>query len=224
MSGPGVVVAIDGPGGSGKSTVARAVAAALDLDHLDTGAMYRAVTLEAIRRGVPADAEAALSALADSLEIVVAERVLVDGDDVTEEIRGDDVNAQVSVVAANPGVRTSLVRRQRAWVADRGAGVVEGRDIASVVLPDAEVKVYLTASEAERARRRAEEQGLGLPNPLEAARASITARDSLDSTRADSPLVVADGAVVIDSTDRSPASVIAEILELARAAAKERGV
>ena len=224
MSGPGVVVAIDGPGGSGKSTVARAVAAALDLDHLDTGAMYRAVTLEAIRRGVPADAEAALSALADSLEIVVAERVLIDGADVTEEIRGDDVNAQVSVVAANPGVRTSLVRRQRAWVADRGAGVVEGRDIASVVLPDAEVKVYLTASEAERARRRAEEQGLGLPNPLEAARASITARDSLDSTRADSPLVVADGAVVIDSTDRSPASVIAEILELARAAAKERGV
>jgi cytidylate kinase len=224
MSGPGVVVAIDGPGGSGKSTVARAVAAALDLDHLDTGAMYRAVTLEAIRRGVPADAEAALSALADSLEIVVAERVLVDGDDVTEEIRGDDVNAQVSVVAANPGVRTSLVRRQRAWVADRGAGVVEGRDIASVVLPDAEVKVYLTASEAERARRRAEEQGLGAPDPLEAARASITARDSLDSTRADSPLVVADGAVVIDSTDRSPASVIAEILELARAAAKERGV
>jgi cytidylate kinase len=186
--------------------------------------MYRAVTLEAIRRGVPADAEAALSALADSLEIVVAERVLVDGDDVTEEIRGDDVNAQVSVVAANPGVRTSLVRRQRAWVADRGAGVVEGRDIASVVLPDAEVKVYLTASEAERARRRAEEQGLGAPDPLEAARASITARDSLDSTRADSPLVVADGAVVIDSTDRSPASVIAEILELARAAAKERGV
>jgi cytidylate kinase len=117
-----------------------------------------------------------------------------------------------------------LVRRQRAWVAERGAGVVEGRDIASVVLPDADVKVYLTASEAERARRRAEEQGLGLPNPLEAARASITARDSLDSTRADSPLVVADGAVVIDSTDRSPASVIAEILELARAAAKERGV
>ncbi len=222
MSAPRVVVAIDGPGGSGKSTVARAVAAALDLDHLDTGAMYRAVTLEAARRGVPADDEAALAAPADSLETVLAERVLVDGDDVTEEIRGDDVNAQVSVIAANPGVRTSLVRRQREWVAERGAGVVEGRDIASVVLPDADVKVYLTASEAERARRRAEEQGqLGSPGPLESVRASITARDALDSTRALSPLVVAEGAIVIDSTDRSPASVIAEILELARGAADE---
>jgi cytidylate kinase len=223
MNAPRVIVAIDGPGGSGKSTVARAVAAALELDHLDTGAMYRVVTLEASRRGVPADDEAALVALADSLEIVVAERVLVDGADVTEEIRGDDVNERVSLVAANPGVRTSLVRRQREWVAERGAGVVEGRDIASVVLPDADVKVYLTASEAERARRRAEEQGqLGSPDPLEAARVSITARDSADSSRAVSPLVVADGAVVIDSTDRSPASVIAEILELARSV-KEDG-
>jgi CMP/dCMP kinase len=218
MSGPRVVVAIDGPGGSGKSTVARAVAAALDLEHLDTGAMYRAVTLEATRRGVAADDEAALAALADALDIVVAERVMVDGDDVTEEIRGDDVNAQVSVVAANPGVRSSLVARQRAWVTDRGAGVVEGRDIGSVVLPDADVKVFLTASEAERARRRAEEQpSADASDPIEAARASITARDSLDSTRAVSPLVVADGAVVIDSTGRSPASVIAEILGLARA-------
>jgi cytidylate kinase len=219
MSGPRVVVAIDGPGGSGKSTVARAVAAALDLEHLDTGAMYRAVTLEATRRGVPSDDEAALAALADALDIVVAERVLVDGDDVTEEIRGEDVNAKVSIVAANPGVRTSLVRRQRAWVAERGAGVVEGRDIASVVLPDADVKVYLTATEAERARRRAEEQGLvGSPDSLAAAQGSITARDLLDSTRTVSPLIVANGAVVIDSTGRSPASVIAEILELARGA------
>jgi cytidylate kinase len=224
MTGPRLVVAIDGPGGSGQSTVARAVAAALDLDHLDTGAMYRAVTLEAQRREVPAGDEAALATLADSLEIVVAERVLIDGEDVTEEIRGDDVNVQVSVIAANPGVRSSLVRRQRQWVAERGAGVVEGRDIGSVVLPDADVKVYLTASEEERARRRAEEQGqLGSADSLGAAKASITARDSLDSTRADSPLVVADGAVVIDSTDRSPASVIAEILELARHAADGGG-
>ena len=145
--------------------------------------------------------------------------MLVDGDDVTEEIRGEDVNAKVSIVAANPGVRTSLVRRQRAWVAERGAGVVEGRDIASVVLPDADVKVYLTATEAERARRRAEEQGLvGSPDSLAAAQGSITARDLLDSTRTVSPLIVANGAVVIDSTGRSPASVIAEILELARGA------
>jgi cytidylate kinase len=222
MSGSRLVVAIDGPGGSGKSTVARAVAAALALEHLDTGAMYRAVTLEATRRGVAADDEAGLTALADALDIVVAERVLVDGEDVTEEIRGEGVNDKVSIVAAHPGVRTSLVRRQRAWVAERGAGVVEGRDIASVVLPDADVKVYLTASEAERARRRADEHGLlGAPDPLAAAKASITARDSLDSTRAVSPLVVAEGAVVIDSTDRSPASVIDEILDLARAAAGE---
>jgi cytidylate kinase len=214
MSPARVVVAIDGPGGSGKSTIARAVAAALDLEHLDTGAMYRVVTLEAARRGVPADDEAALVALAEALEIVVADRVVVDGKDVTEEIRGEDVNATVSAVAANPGVRTSLVRRQREWVAERGAGVVEGRDITSVVLPDADVKVYLTASETERARRRAEEQGH--TSDVAAAKASIAARDALDSTRAASPLTVADGAVIIDSTDRSPANVIAEILALVR--------
>jgi cytidylate kinase len=214
MSPARVVVAIDGPGGSGKSTIARAVAAALDLEHLDTGAMYRVVTLEAARRGVPADDEAALVALAEALEIVVADRVVVDGKDVTEEIRGEDVNATVSAVAANPGVRTSLVRRQREWVAERGAGVVEGRDITSVVLPDADVKVYLTASETERARRRAEEQGN--TSDVAAAKASIAARDALDSTRAASPLTVADGAVIIDSTDRSPANVIAEILALVR--------
>jgi cytidylate kinase len=220
MSTSRLVVAIDGPGGSGKSTVARAVAAALELEHLDTGAMYRAVTLEALRRGIAPDDADALGALAESLELVVAARVVVDGTDVTEEIRGDDVNANVSVVAAHEPVRAALVRRQRGWVEERGAGVVEGRDITTVVLPDAPVKVYLTASEAERARRRAEEQGLGVgAEPLAATRAAIAKRDELDSNRATSPLAVAEGAVVIDSTDRSAASVIAEILAIAHEAA-----
>jgi CMP/dCMP kinase len=214
-----LVVAIDGPGGSGKSTVARAVAAALELEHLDTGAMYRAVTFEAARRGIAPDDEVALASLANGLELIVSERVLADGNDITEEIRGEDVNSQVSHIASKAQVREALVRRQRDWVLERGAGVVEGRDIGSVVLPDADVKVYLTAAETERARRRAVESGTGISGePFAEARASIVARDSMDSTRAVSPLVVAEGAVLIDSTDRSAASVIAEILELARAA------
>jgi cytidylate kinase len=184
--------------------------------------MYRAVTLEALRRGIRSDDADALGALADALDLIVDARVVIGGTDVTEEIRGEDVNASVSVVAAHPPVRAALVRRQRGWVAERGAGVVEGRDIGSVVLPDAPLKVYLTASEQERARRRAAEVGLGTnPEPVAMTRASITARDALDSNRAVSPLIIADGAVVIDSTDRSAASVIAEILALAHQAAEK---
>ena len=155
------VVAIDGPAGAGKSTLARAVAEHLGLERLDTGAMYRAVTWAALRRGVaPGDADG-VAGLARALDIVVAPRVLVDGEDATAGIRTPEVDAAVSAVAANPEVRVEMVRRQRAWLAQRGRGVVEGRDIGTVVLPDADVKIYLTASAGTRAQRRARERGTG---------------------------------------------------------------
>jgi cytidylate kinase len=208
------VVAIDGPAGAGKSTLARAVADHLGLERLDTGAMYRAVTWAALRRGVDlADADA-VARLARRLDIDVGERVVVDGEDATAAIRTPEVDAAVSVVAANPEVRAELVRRQRAWVAQRGRGVVEGRDIGTVVLPDADLKVYLTASSDTRARRRAEERGRG--RSLGEVAADLTRRDRLDSTRAASPLPsvrdVAADAKVIDSTGKSARSVFEEVL------------
>lgn len=182
------IVAIDGPAGSGKSTVARAVAARLGLDYLDTGAMYRSVALAALRRGIdPTDLEA-VAALAADVEI-----------DTTDAIRSPEVNAVVSVVAANPGVRTELVRRQRQWITAHGGGVVEGRDIGTVVAPDAELKVFLTATEEERSRRRHEEADPG-------------ARDRIDSSRAASPLTVADGAIVIDTSGRPVDEIVEEVL------------
>lgn len=203
------MIAIDGPGGSGKSTVARAVAARLGLDHLDTGAMYRAVTCVVLRRGVDPANAAAVAAVAREARIEVGERVTVDGEDVTRAIRAGDVTGAVSQVAAHPEVREELVRRQRAWIGGRAGAVVEGRDIGSVVFPDAELKVYLTASDAERARRRAgETQG----STETATAADLARRDRFDSTRGTSPLLVADGAVVIDTTGRTVAEVVDEVL------------
>ncbi|MGO8872037.1 MAG: (d)CMP kinase [Acidimicrobiales bacterium] len=191
------IIAIDGPAGSGKSSVSRALAARLGIDRLDTGAMYRAVAWAALDRGIdPAD-RTAVAALAGQLDISVDDRVLADGSDVTEAIRGPAVSAAVSAVAANPGVRAVLVGRQRQWVAERGGGVVEGRDIGSVVFPAADLKVYLTASEEERSRRRAEEDADALAR-----------RDHLDSTRAVSPLGVADGARVVDTTERTVDDIV----------------
>jgi cytidylate kinase len=195
------VIAIDGPAGSGKSTVSRALARRLGLDRLDTGAMYRAVAWAALDRQVdPAD-QAAVAELARTIGISVADRVQVDGADITEAIRGPEVSGVVSVVAANPAVRAVLVQRQRRWVAERGGGVVEGRDIGSVVFPEAEVKIFLTASPDERARRRPEED-----------RQALSRRDRLDSTRAVSPLGVADGARVIDTTDRQIEDIVDEVV------------
>lgn len=188
------VIAIDGPVGSGKSTIARAVAARLGLDHLDTGAMYRAVALDALRRGID------IEALPASEMAEVAASAVVDPEDV--ELRAPAVGQVVSVIAAIPEVRAVLVARQRVWAATRGGGVVDGRDIGSVVFPDAEVKVYLTASEAERARRRERDE----------TAADLARRDRLDSTRAASPLAVADGAVVIDTTSRSVDDIVDEIV------------
>ena len=198
------VIAIDGPVGSGKSTVARAVARRLGVDYLDTGAMYRSVALAALRRGV--DPETAggevLAAVAAGLHLDVGERVQLDGEDVTDELRTPEVGRAVSAVAAEPMVREELVRRQRDWARAHGGGVVEGRDIGSVVFPDAELKVFLTASDEERARRRATDEDAE----------ALARRDRLDSTRAASPLSMAEGAVMVDSTGRSVDDIVEEIV------------
>jgi cytidylate kinase len=199
------VIAIDGPAGSGKSTIGRALAARLGLEYLDTGAMYRSVTFAALQQGIdPADGEA-VAALAPLVTIVVAERVVVDGVDATDAIRGPEVTKAVSAVASNPEVRKELVRRQQAWARERGGGVIEGRDIGTVVFPDAELKIYLTADEAERLRRRAVEAG-------EEVAKDIARRDAADSTRAASPLYAADDALVIDTTNRPIDEIVEEVL------------
>ena len=205
------MIAIDGPAGSGKSTVARAVAARLGIGHLDTGAMYRSVAFAALRDGIDPSDAAAVAALVARTSIEVDEKVTVDGEDATEAIRGPAVSVAVSAVAQNPAVRKELVRRQRAWMRQRRSGVMEGRDIASVVLPDADVKVYLTASDAERARRRAGEHGQLAHDEVVA---DLARRDRIDSSRTASPLVVADGAVVIDTTGRTVDEVVDAVVAL----------
>ena len=205
------VVAIDGPAGSGKSTVARTVAQRLGIAYLDTGAMYRSVAFAALDHGVdPADGEA-LAKLASALDIQLGERVLVDGVDATTAIRGPEVTAIVSAVSAHPPVRAEMVRRQRQWAETHGGGVAEGRDIGSVVFPDADVKVFLTASEEERARRRQRDDRA--PD-VAAVAADLARRDAIDSTRATSPLRPADDAVVIDTTGRTVDDVVDQVLGL----------
>lgn len=207
-------VAIDGPAGAGKSTLAKALAEHLGLDRLDTGAMYRAVAWAALRRGVdPADA-VAVAQVARGLQLEVGDRVVVDGVDATNAIRGPRVDETVSVVAANPEVRAELVDRQRRWVAEHGGGVVEGRDIGTVVLPDADRKFYLTAATGERAARRAGERRDG--RSVDEVAEQLARRDRLDSTRRHSPLPgvddVAADATVVDSTGRSAADVLRQVL------------
>lgn len=200
------IIAIDGPAGAGKSTVARALAARLGLQYLDTGAMYRAVTWAAMRRGIDVTDVDRVAALAEDLPLEVGDRgVLVDGFDATIEIRSPEVTAAVSAVAANSRVRTELVKRQRRWATERGGGVLEGRDIGSVVFPNAELKLHLTASPRVRAERRGAEIGAD----VDRIEAEILRRDHYDSSRVDSPLVQADGSVVVDTTGLS----IDEVLE-----------
>ena len=205
------VIAIDGPAGAGKSTVARALAARLGLEYLDTGAMYRAVTLAAMRRGIDTADLERVAQLAEDVSLEVGEHgVFVDGFDATTEIRSREVTTAVSADAANSGVRAELVRRQRRWADERGGGVLEGRDIGSVVFPDAELKLYLTASPRVRAERRVAEAG-GDVDEIEAA---IERRDHHDSSRSDSPLVEADGSIMVDTTGLSIDEVLARIEQL----------
>lgn len=205
------VIAIDGPAGSGKSTIGRALARRLGLHYLDTGAMYRAVAFAALRRAIdPADAEP-VGRLAASVELSVSdEQVEVDGVDATIEIRGPEVTRAVSVVAANPAVRTELVSRQREWARRHDGGVIEGRDIGTVVFPDAELKVYLTASPEARAERRSKEV---TDLDYETVAADIARRDALDQGRDDSPLREADGAFVLDTTGMGVDEVVGALLE-----------
>jgi CMP/dCMP kinase len=214
------VIAIDGPSGSGKSTVAKAVATRLGLSYLDTGAMYRAVAFEAMRRGIDPEDRPTVAELSRQIDLKVGDKVTVDGADATIEIRSPEVTRAVSIVAANPEVRSELVARQREWAKAHDGGVVEGRDIGTVVFPGAGVKVFLTAEDGERANRRSKEM-LDLRYDLVAA--DMARRDHIDSTRATSPLAVADDAVRLDTTGRSIEDIVEEVLKLAVSASRKGG-
>jgi cytidylate kinase len=214
------VVAIDGPSGTGKSTVGRAVADELGLAVLDTGAMYRAITLAVLEAGVAPDDTDACVALAEAADVAVEEGVTtLDGRDVSTAIRGPDVTRAVSAVSAHPGLRRILVERQRAWVADHDGGVVEGRDIGTVVFPDAPVKVFLVADDRERARRRQRDEAQAdRIVTVDAVEEALARRDALDSGRATSPTRAADDAIVIDTTHRRVDDIAAEIAKRYREA------
>jgi cytidylate kinase len=215
-----LVVAIDGPAGTGKSSVSRGLARSLDARYLDTGAMYRLVTLAVIRADIDLADTTAIETAAVDVPLSVGydpdeDRAYLDGEDVSGEIRGDAVTKAVSAVSAVPAVRARLVDLQRELTAGPGSVVVEGRDIGTVVLPGADVKIFLTASAEERARRRNDQNiAGGQPDAYESVLADVQRRDHLDSTRAVSPLRAADDAVVVDTSDMTESEVIAHLLVL----------
>ena len=205
------VIAIDGPAGAGKSTIAKALSARLSMKYLDTGAMYRAVTYEAMLRDLDLDDQDNIALMAQECDLHVGiDRVIINGHDATSAIRGTEVTGNVSKVAANSGVRTEMRIRQQEWATAHGGGVIEGRDIATVVFPDAVLKVFLTASPQVRAQRRVDQHG---GNVSEIA-AAIAERDLLDSTRADSPLASSSDSVIVDTSDRAIDDVVDEIEKL----------
>lgn len=218
----GICIAIDGPASSGKGTVARRVARELDYAYVDTGAMYRSVGLVALERCVDLDDGPALGQLAADLRFrfswtVEGLRVSVDGRDVSEDIRAEQVGNAASAVATRPEVRTALLGLQRALGED-GRVVMDGRDIGTVILPEAELKVFLDASLDERARRRFQElQARGLATSLDSVRDELAQRDAQDSGREVAPLMAAADAVVLDSTTLAPEAVVETVLTLARA-------
>ena len=205
------IVAIDGPAGAGKSTVARALARRLGVQYLDTGAMYRAVTWLALHEGCELTDEDAVGVLSESCELDVGlDDVVIDGFDVTRQIREVEVTRAVSLVAALPRVRAEMRRRQREWGVSRSGGVIEGRDIGTVVFPDAMAKLFLTANPRIRAERRVAEHG----GDVREIERSIAERDRLDSTRADSPLATSSDSLVIDTSGLTVDEVVQTILGL----------
>jgi cytidylate kinase len=215
-----LVIAVDGPAGTGKSSVSRALARSLSARYLDTGAMYRIVTLAVLRAGIDLTDTPAIESAAADVPLSVGydpdeDRAYLDAEDVSREIRGDEVTKAVSAVSAVPAVRARLVALQRELAAGPGSVVVEGRDIGTVVLPDADVKIYLMASAEERARRRNDQNvASGLGDDYEAVLAAVKRRDHLDSTRPVSPLRAADDAVVVDTSAMTEPEVLEHLLEL----------
>jgi len=210
-----IIIAIDGPAGAGKSTIAKALAKNLGLRYLDTGAMYRAVTFAALETGILLEDEAAVAVLAKSCEMSVTEDyVMINKMDATKAIRGPVVTKAVSLVATNSDVRNELRSRQRDWAIQNSGGVIEGRDIGSVVFPDATLKVYLTASPIVRAKRRVAQDG----GDVVQIAAEIAERDQRDSTRADSPLTKTTDAVIVDTSDQTIEAVVSHLKKLVRQA------
>lgn len=222
----GLIVAVDGPSGTGKSTMCRALAKRLDAKYVDTGAMYRVATLAVLRAGVdPADTPRVIEATAE-LPLEVSDdpdstQVLLGGEDVKAEIRGAEVTRHVSAVSAIPEVRTNLVELQRKLAREAGRAIVEGRDIGTVVLPDAPAKVFMTASAEVRAKRRFEQDvAAGRKADFEAVLADVQRRDEADSSRATSPLRPAEDAVLVDTSEITPDEVLAALTEVVERSAR----
>jgi cytidylate kinase len=221
---PPEVIAIDGPAASGKSTIGHLLAEILNFLYLDTGSMYRAVTLAALRAGIDPHDEEAVTDLAENLDLQIKPyagetdgrqySVLLSGDDVTWELRSPEVDAHVSTVSSYSGVREEMVRRQRE-IANQGAVIMVGRDIGTVVVPNAPLKLYITASPEERARRRwLDRNAQGHPADYSEILADVNRRDQIDSNRKHSPLRPAKDAIIIDNTDKSPETILDEVLGL----------
>ncbi|WP_286204978.1 (d)CMP kinase [Corynebacterium afermentans] len=226
MENGGLIVAVDGPSGTGKSTMCRALAKRLDAKYVDTGAMYRVATLAVLRAGVdPADTAKVIEATAD-LPLEVSDdpdstEVLFAGEDVKAEIRGAEVTKHVSAVSAIPEVRVNLVELQRKLARESGRAIVEGRDIGTVVLPDAPAKVFMTASAEVRAKRRYDQDvAAGREADFDAVLADVQRRDEADSSRATSPLKPADDAVLVDTSEMTPDEVLAALTEVVERSAR----
>jgi cytidylate kinase len=218
MGGRQLIIAIDGPSGAGKGTLARAVARALQYRHVDTGAMYRAVAWKAVDEGLSLENESAIANLSERARLDLSDGcVVIDGNDVTRAIRTPAIDQAATAVARLPRVREVLVARQRA-LGREGGVVMEGRDIGTVVFPDADVKVYLDASAEERARRRAHDPAHsgGTSTSLAGVQSELQARDKSDSTRSVAPLAIAQGATYIDTTGLSVDETVARVMEMVR--------